>query len=196
MSPDTTRDRYAALAQLLALAGVEVSVAQAHGVICGALCAGVRCDAVQRWLPLVGLDAGETGEFIDRARAALLALCELSAQRLNGEAFAFEPLLPADAAAIDVRSAAIAQWCRGFMLGLLELGDHEVENLPGDAAEIVRDMMDISQLEAGSAGASGDGDGEADERAIEELREYLRVGVQLIFEELYTARRDGDSTAH
>lgn len=181
--------RYRAFAELLAASGAEATPAEAHGVVCGALCAGVPCSAMEQWLPYLGLDSEEPGELAGRAREALGALCELAESRLRGEEFAFEPLLPADSESIDARAEAIARWCRGFVLALLDLGGHDVDRLPGDAAEIVRDMMAIGELE------SDDGEGDAAERAFEELHEYLRVGVQLVYEELNGARDAGGHPA-
>ena len=51
--------------------------------------------------------------------------------------------------------------------------------MAGDAGEIVRDITRISETELDASGA-----GEEEARALVEIVEYLRVGVQLVFEEL------------
>jgi hypothetical protein len=86
--------------------------------------------------------------------------------------------LPADDTPLSERIDALADLCQGFVLGLLANGAHKLETLPGDAAEIVRDIMAISSGEADPA------DPEMDERALAELEEYVRVGVQVVYEEI------------
>lgn len=187
-SSNADQDRYTALASVLTGAGAACTPAEAHGVTCAALCAGLPCSAMDRWLPHLGMEAASGQEAGERARRALAALCELAHDSLSGEQFSFEPLLPGDAASVDTRAEAIADWCRGFLFALLDLGAHDIDRLPGDAGEIARDMMAMSELE------SGQGEDESSQRALEELREYLRVGVQLIYEELRDAR-DGAGTS-
>jgi uncharacterized protein YgfB (UPF0149 family) len=65
--------------------------------------------------------------------------------------------------------------------------------MPGDAGEVVRDMTQITR-----AGVDmGDGV-EGNAAALEELIEYVRMGVQLVFEELggKSAARPPDVALH
>ena len=73
---------------------------------------------------------------------------------------------------------SLADWCRGFLLALLDGERIAVDEFSADAAEVARDLMSVSELEA-------DGDGGDSEWDLAEVEEYVRVGVQLIFEELY-----------
>jgi uncharacterized protein YgfB (UPF0149 family) len=56
--------------------------------------------------------------------------------------------------------------------------------LPGEAGEIVRDFAEITR--AGVDARQGE---ESNESAYAELVEFVRVGVQLLFEDLAAARR-------
>jgi uncharacterized protein len=56
--------------------------------------------------------------------------------------------------------------------------------LPGEAGEVVRDFAEITR-----AGVDADEEQESNESAYAELVEFVRVGVQLLFEELASARR-------
>ena len=92
-------------------------------------------------------------------------------------------LLPSDAQSLESRTAALAQWCQGFLYGLGSGSIPDVGGLPGDVGEIVRDLTEITR-----AGVD-DGDGEeSNEGAYAELVEFVRVGVQLLFEELAPVR--------
>ena len=95
-----------------------------------------------------------------------------------------ELLLPADEQPIDVRTAALAQWCQGFLYGLGAGSVADASDLPGDVGEIVRDLGEISR-----AGVDATQDEESNEAAYTELVEFVRVGVQLLFEELAALRQ-------
>jgi uncharacterized protein YgfB (UPF0149 family) len=62
---------------------------------------------------------------------------------------------------------------------MAEGGVRDVDGLPGDAAEVARDLLELSQ--AGSFELDG---GEEDEDAYVELVEYLRTATLLVMEEL------------
>ena len=94
----------------------------------------------------------------------------------------FELLLPEDEQPIDARTAALAQWCQGFLYGLGAGAVPDASELPGEVGEIVRDLIEISR-----AGVDAAQDEESNEAAYAELVEFVRVGVQLLFEELAVA---------
>ena len=69
------------------------------------------------------------------------------------------------------------------MLGLLHSDKLTIDQLPEDGPEIARDILSISE-----AGPSEGDDAKKDEWALAELQEYVKVGVQLIFEFIYQSR--------
>src|SRR5271170_819112 len=81
-------------------------------------------------------------------------------------------------------TAALAQWCQGFLYGLGAGRITDASELPGEVGEIVRDFIAITRADADAAEEAD----EADENAYAELVEFVRVGVQLLFEELAVAR--------
>jgi uncharacterized protein YgfB (UPF0149 family) len=91
----------------------------------------------------------------------------------------FELLIPDDTDTLEERTRALGLWCNGFLYGLGCNGAGDPRQLPADAAEIVRDLGEISQ-----AGVDAQDSDEANETAFAELLEFVRVGVQLVFEEL------------
>jgi hypothetical protein len=58
-----------------------------------------------------------------------------------------------------------------------------VGRLPGEVGEIVRDLSEITRV-----GVDTDQNSEQNESAYAELVEFVRVGVQLVFEELSPLR--------
>ena len=72
----------------------------------------------------------------------------------------------------------MAAWCQGYVLGLLQNEEFSIDQLPAEAAEFARDVMDISQASVGE-------NEQENERALMEVVEFLRVGAQLSFELIY-----------
>jgi uncharacterized protein YgfB (UPF0149 family) len=160
-----------------------VDPAEAHGSLCGALCAvpGYR---LQDWVDEI-LPDGERGGSL-RARHLLQTVFEETAQALVGGEMDFMPLLPDDESALQVRVEALAEWCGGFLYGLGAGGLPSLASVPGEVGEVLRDFTEISKAEVGS----GDSE-EANEAAYIELLEFVRAGVQLVYEELAAHRERG-----
>jgi uncharacterized protein YgfB (UPF0149 family) len=153
--------------------------AEAHGTLAGCLCAtaGYR---LEDWLREILPE----GRAAPQASAALGELFGATAAALIQPDMEFELLLPGDEQPIEVRTAALAQWCQGFLYGLGAGGITDATDLPGDAGEVVRDFAEISR-----AGVDATQEEESNEAAYAELVEFVRVGVQLLFEELAALRR-------
>src|SRR5690606_22532821 len=102
---------------------------------------------------------------------------------LAGDEFSFEPLLPEAGAALADRVEAMSGWCDGVMYGLGLAEVASFDKLPPDVAEVLRDFADI-----GRGGVALGENAEEDEEAFMELSEYLRVGTQLVHDELNAGR--------
>jgi uncharacterized protein len=170
---------YSHIQQLLAQERSLADAAEAHGTLAGCLCAtsGYR---FEDWLKEILPE----GRAAPEAQASLQQLYAATTDALLQPDMEFELLLPADMQPIDVRTAALAQWCQGFLYGLGAGAIADASQLPGDTGEIVRDFVEITR-----AGVDAEQGEEANENAYAELVEFVRVGVQLLFEELAGARR-------
>jgi uncharacterized protein YgfB (UPF0149 family) len=148
--------------------------AEAHGTLAGCLCAAVRYrfeDWMHEILPEGRADALST--------AALRQLYLDTAGALEGPEMEFELLLPEDEQSISSRTLALGQWCQGFLYGLGTSAIQDAGALPGEIGEIVRDLTEITHV-----GVDDGQSPETNESAYAELVEFVRVGVQLVFEEL------------
>jgi uncharacterized protein YgfB (UPF0149 family) len=83
----------------------------------------------------------------------------------------------------------LALWCTGFLYGLGTGQISDLDALNGDVGEIVRDFTEISR----ATGDDADAD-ESNEQAYAELVEFIRVGAQVVFEELLPLRQQVYST--
>lgn len=103
---------------------------------------------------------------------------------LRGDAMEFEPFLPDDDVPLEQRTAALSQWCQGFLYGFGSVRAIQAEELPASIDEILRDLANISRAEADVGEA-----GEEQEQAYSDVVEYLRAGVQLVHDELIGLRQ-------
>lgn len=183
---------YERLRDALADAGAVVSLAELHGGVCGALCAG-GAPAGRRWLA-DWLD----DERFDAAASALAGeLDELivgSAKMLDEREFAFAPLLPSDDVPLEEQVEALASWCQGFLNGVGSTTAAAGRSAEGGAlAEILHDFAEISRAGLSEDEAAGHGQPDF---ALAELHEYVRVSVQIVFEELGGARAETPHDVH
>lgn len=189
----------ARLADAVAALGLAVDTSELHGGICGLLCARGP-GAASAWIR----DSGHVAvSQIGDAEAARESLHEAEAEswrELGGDELTFYPWLPGSETELSVRVAALAAWCRGFVAGL-GLGGYAPEDAATEAdtgggrgavAEFVGDLVEISR-----AGLDADELEDADQAGFDlaAVVEYVRVGVQLVFEELREQRERGSTAA-
>jgi uncharacterized protein len=173
------------IAKVLEGTGSQVVAAEGHGCLCGALCTSPDY-TLERWLEeLVAVDSEEAADIPpDEA----LRLLFIDTQRaLRGEEMEFEPLLPDDDEPLERRATALSQWCQGFLYGFGTGKPTRDEDIKGQVNEVLRDLSHIAAA-AVDVGAAG----EDEEEAYAEVVEYLRVGVQLVHDEL-AVTRDSDA---
>jgi uncharacterized protein len=170
-------ESYTDIQRLLAASHALSDPAEAHGALTGALCAMVPY-RLEDWLAEV-LPEGSAAA----VSPALSALYEHTVAALADSSMSFELLMPEDDRPIEERTRALTLWCTGFLYGLGVNGAADPRNLPGDLGEILRDLIEITRADVDA----GD-DAEANESALAELVEFVRVGVQLVFEELEPLR--------
>lgn len=166
--------------RLLADSRALTDVPEAHGTLAGALCAAAdyRFDD---WMSEIYPEGRPT----DAARPSLLALFEGTRLALSAGHMDFAALLPGDDSPIGDRASALGQWCQGFLYGLGSRPLPDPESLPEQVGEIVRDLTSITQV-----GVDDSESDESNEQAYLELVEFVRVGAQLLFEELARYRVD------
>ena len=161
--------------------GATWDAGQAHGLLCSRL-AILGTDAGIGWLDQVLKGSNPDDALRRECESMLDALYAFTHRQLAERQSEFEPLLPDDSDSTMVRADAIARWCEGFLHGLVSGSPDErlKERLASDPlSDIIKDMLQISR-----ATVDQDLDDETNESAYEELVEYLRVAVQLTYEEL------------
>lgn len=176
---------FAEVARVLEGLGSSVPAAEAHGCLVGALCTSPHYP-MERWLEEIIPEEDQRND--EDSQQALRLLYADTLNALRGEDMEFEALLPDDDIPLTTRAGGLSQWCQGFLYGFgtaAQVGSLAVkqEELPTNVNEILNDLTHI-----GRASVELDGDGnESEEEAYAEVVEYVRVGVQLIHDELIPA---------
>ena len=173
---------FAEVVRVLEDLGSSVPAAEAHGCLVGALCT-TQHYPMERWLEEIIPDAERRAD--DDSQQALRLLYADTLNALRGEELDLELLLPGDEIPLELRAGGLSQWCQGFLYGFgtgqAEGAPAKQENLPENVNEILNDLTHIGRA---SVEIEGDGDNESEEEAYAEVVEYVRVGVQLIHDEL------------
>jgi yecA family protein len=169
---------YHEIADVLGTAGAGGDASEAHGTLCGLLC-GSSEDLPEAWIDNTLADAREDASDapVD-AHALLVRIYRATCESLGGDEMSFKLLLPGDSEAIESRLESLAAWAQGFLYGLAVRGLRELEDLDGKIREFLEDLVEISRVEADA----GD-DPESSEADYSALVEYVRVGVQLVFDQ-------------
>lgn len=160
--------------RILSQAGALTDAPEAHGTLAGAFCSADDY-VFESWLVELFADGRASAEAVEQLRA----LFDATRLALLSADMQFAAVLPDDDAPLTQRTEALGQWCQGFLYGLGTNPLPDPETLPGAIGEIVRDLSSIVQV-----GVDEREDAEANENAYSELVEFVRVGVQLLFEEL------------
>lgn len=172
---------YTELDDALRRCGANWNAAGAHGFLCSRL-ALRGADAAPEWLGRVleGSEAG--GASREDCTGRLQSLFHATRKALAERQSQFMPLLPADASPASGGAEALANWCEGYLHGLVAAkhGERLKSKLAGEPiADIIRDLLEITR-----ATVDEDAQDESNEEAYTELVEYIRVAAQLVYEEL------------
>jgi len=176
---------YPELQRLLAETRALSDAAEAHGTLSGALCAAVPY-TLDDWLAEILPD----GRAPQAAETSLREVFDATAGALRDRQMGFQPLLPHDDDSLALRTAALGEWCHGFLYGL---GTGHLQNLDSagdEVGEILRDLTEITHVDVDPEDSEA-----SNEEAYAELVEFVRVGVQLLFEQLEPLRALPRSTA-
>lgn len=165
------------LQRVLIQAHALTDAAEAHGTLVGSLCS-TPCSLAD-WLG----DILPDGNADPLSAASLRVIFDETSGALGEGMLQFRPLLPTDDESLDQRTAALGEWCQGFLYGLGAGVRPDPDTLQGEAAEILRDITEITHV-----GVDPEDGSESNEQAFAELVEFVRVGVQLLYEQLQPLR--------
>ena len=160
---------YQELDQKLRSTAFNSGAPEAHGLLTGLACRGVSVQELQNKLYLFQLNS-------DQDLILLQGLFELILRDLQSSTLTYHLLLPGDDTSPVVRTDEIANWCGGYMQGFCHDGDTAFSDSNETIREMLQDIMNMGGLYLEETSM------EEAEKAMMEIEEYLRVGVQLIYD--------------
>ncbi len=166
--------------------------AQSHGLLCGSL-AVLGTDGAVTWIEQVSGDQDTGNEAYADCEQMLDRVFQSTWQQLTARQSEFDLLLPGEEENISVRAESIGFWCEGFLHGLVSARHDDAlkKRLAAEPlSDLIKDMLEITR-----ASFDEDEDEESSESSYTELVEYVRVAVQLAYEELAEFRMAGDKNA-
>lgn len=157
-------------------------LSECHGVLCGLLVRHPDCE------PQVYFTLLSMLEIVDAPGAALQSvLTDLhfaAGRQLADQEMRMAIWLPDDEESIEDRTAALAQWCNGFLAGLGSGDDGRLDTLSAEAAEALADLQQIALAAVESSPDDSEDDLEEEEMAFMEIEEYVRITVMMLREDM------------
>lgn len=112
----------------------------------------------------------------DAMDSALAALARWTEVAIAPPSVSFDLLLPPDDRPLRERALAVHDWVRGLLFGLV-LGGLDRDGLDGQAREAFDDLVELTRMDLAAIEED-----EADEQALAEIVEFLRVAAMAIRE--------------
>ena len=166
---------------ILDICGSARCAGEVHGLLCSHLSVNGK-EGIFIWYQeiLHGIKIDENVK--DQIDLIFDNLVEATWHQLVERQSEFILLLPDDIDSAVDRANAMAKWCEGFLYGLVSGKNSSNLNKilsTNPIADIISDVVQIARVKSDDKE-----DVEVEESAYTELNEYLRVAIQLIYEEL------------
>jgi uncharacterized protein YgfB (UPF0149 family) len=170
---------YKELDNLFMDAGTGSRAAECHGFLCGYLCVNdnLQDDTFRKYL-LADMD---DQQMCEECCKQINELASEVCQKIASVDFTLELLLPDESSPLSERSAALIEWCEGFLSGLGIAGVTDFDLLSFECREHVQDLYKICRLDVDEINDCG----EEEEAAFTELIEYVRMGAMLLHVEMH-----------
>lgn len=168
---------FSRLEDTLCEASATMGAAECDGALYGSLISAGEASR-ENWLSEVLGANGFGGAGIERCWRMLEESWQAAAELIESESYNFTPLLPLDDEPLSARTRALGEWCGGFLFGLGIGGVDDFHHFSAEAQEVIGDLSEITRIEATPGGD------DSAEAAFAELTEYVRVGVQILLEEI------------
>lgn len=169
---------YGDLHEALGRADANAGAAEAHGILCGMLCAEQGADRAAWLKEVLGDDQAGSNLLLRDAVQQLDRMLDATLRQMGDGMLELRLLLPDDEQPLDERVAALGAWCEGFLLGISRAQSSGKSTLSEDVRELLDDLIEITKVDPQELEDSQD-----DERSYAEVVEYVRMGVLLAFEQ-------------
>lgn len=167
---------YQAFAEHLKSLEVLASPAELHAQASAMLC--FNADTPYRhWLQLTMADFCLRETSPQAVKEVFSAVFELAQKELKDSDYGYHLILPDDSQDLKERLKALADWVQAFISALGQAGFSQV-GLSAESREFISDLNAIGQMDDEVEGL------ESDEMDYQQVVEYIRCGVMLLYTEL------------
>lgn len=157
---------------------IGVQASECHGLLTGLVCAQSTFDT-NKCLATFFRELGQNEATIKKHASLMQRIVKQIYSDLD--VFEFNIMLPSDKASVIARTEALADWCRGFLLGF-GLGNPSESLLESQGVkELLKDFSQFTMVQV-------DEESEQAEKDFFASVEYIRTGVMNIF----ASERSGD----
>jgi uncharacterized protein YgfB (UPF0149 family) len=155
------------------------TISSAHGILCGFACVNVELN-LEEWLGELLLGADFDLQMI-KTKEELAFIFNKTLEQLNSETLNFQLLIANDEHSLSMQITTLVEWCQGFLmgLGLKKIAAHDESVL-----EMIKDFSEISKLEEQIL------EDEQNSQDLNEIVEFVRMGVLFIQESLQPSKQD------
>jgi uncharacterized protein YgfB (UPF0149 family) len=167
---------YLQLTERLTLSGLHPSASEAHGMLCGLICAGQR-EAERAWIDELLAGTDRRNVLVQELAGTLKGLAANTREEMDGPGLGLTPLLPGEERPLVERARGLYDWSRGFLFGLGVAGIGPAD-LAEPAREVFEDFSNITRMDLDALD-----EGEENEEALAELQEFIWVAAMLVYEE-------------
>ncbi len=171
---------YDALKSTLHTLNTDDTISSAHGILCGFAC--VKPDLnLDDWLNeiIVSIDLNNLSE--KSAHEELAMIFNETSLQLNDPTLNFQLLIADEDSKLGEQANTLIEWCQGYLTGL---GLQKISTTDDDALEMIKDISEISKLDTNLL------DTEKNAQDLNEIIEFVRIGVLLIQETLQPSKQD------
>jgi yecA family protein len=175
----TTAIDYETIDTRLKAIGLQITAAEAHGLVTGLICGDFDRSLALMNRELLTEKPADDREFHE-SKAELTQMHAIINEQLRDMELGFRLLLPAENAGIPGRAAALVNWCQGFMYGFGVSARESEKKLSPDAQEALQDLGEFTRLDTLAVSE----DDEEEMEALTELEEYMRVAVITIHQDM------------
>ncbi|WP_428773053.1 YecA family protein [Vibrio sp.] len=175
---DKQLPEYSIAFQQLQSAGLAVTPAEMHGLLCGMLSGGMAIND-DSWQPLLFDYTNDGMGWPDNALQMARQALTVSTAELTGSAIELSMLLPGDEqASLFERADALSEWVNHYFSGM-GLVAAKLDKVPQDVQEAMADLEEIARL-----GIDEDDDLQEQAQLLEQVIEHVKACVLTIHAEL------------
>lgn len=167
---------YQAFSQHLKSLEVLASPAELHAQASAMLCFNADTDYAT-WVRAVMTDFCVADIIPEAVQEVFSAVFEMAKKQLADDQYGYNLMLPDDNSELGERLAELSAWVQAFISGLGQAGFSNV-GLSSEGREFISDLNAITLLDERVEGV------ESDEMDYQQVIEYVRCGVMLIYAEL------------